>query len=228
MAAKGNRKKKAASGVIGGSIVAFGSIGATFLLFAFLPIINRIAEGKEPDTELRSIDTSAFPDEPDVVEEEEPEPEEESEEEPPPELVEEPQELSLAELELALNPAAGLADGIGANVAIDIERALGGAGGGVDELFSAADLDNKPSAINKEQPSLNAREKKATPGNATVIFIVDKRGRVKSPKVTKSSHPDLVAAALRTVKKWRFEPGTRKGKPVEFRMRQRMTFPEQR
>ena len=43
-----------------------------------------------------------------------------------------------------------------------------------------------------------------------------------------SSNPALNAAALRSVKKWRYQPGTSKGKPVTTRSRASIEFPKQR
>ncbi len=221
------RATSAASSTLRSLLVAVGSTGATFGLFVLLPLINKFAESPPPDTQLIAVDSLDLQDEPEVVEEEEPEPEPEEEPEPPPELNEPVQELSLAELELALAPSVGIGDSGGARFEFDLKSALGASGGGMDELFSAADLDNKPEPINPQPPKLNEREKKATPGQASVIFVVDERGRVTLPKVQKAAHPDLGAAALRTVKKWRFEPGTRKGKAVSFRVRQVFSFPKQ-
>ena len=60
-----------------------------------------------------------------------------------------------------------------------------------------------------------------------VICIVDSKGRVQNPKVQSSSNPALEAAAMRSVKKWRYQPGTRKGQPVATRARVVIDFPKQ-
>ena len=59
-----------------------------------------------------------------------------------------------------------------------------------------------------------------------LIFIVNERGRVERPIVQKSSNPAFERAALDAIKKWRFEPGKRKGEAVSFRMRVPITFPK--
>lgn len=209
------------------ALVSFGSIGATVLLFLLLPIINKIAGGEKTDTIVTPFDQIELEAEDDPVEEEQPEEEEEEEPEPEPELDEsEPEPFDLSMLEQAVNAeVAGAA--FGGDFTIDLSRITGKGGGGVDELFSAAELDGKPQATSQPPPSLSKAEKKATPGKVFVIFIVDKSGRVQSPKVQKSSSPALNPAAIRTVKKWRFKPGTRKGEPVSFRMRAPITFPKQ-
>ena len=40
----------------------------------------------------------------------------------------------------------------------------------------------------------------------------------------KSSHPAFEQPALQAVRRWRFEPGKRGGKPVSFKMRVPITF----
>ncbi|QDV05223.1 Gram-negative bacterial tonB protein [Planctomycetes bacterium Poly30] len=201
------------------------SLATTVGLFILLPVINAIAEGARADTLVIPVESSEIPPPPDAIEEEEPEPEEPEEEEEPPELEEESEPLDLAQLEMLMSSDFG-SGGVGAvDFKIDLSNVTGG--GGVEGLFDMSELDGKPTAIDRPQPSLNAKEKKATPGRVVVIFIVDSRGRVQKPKVQSSSDPALEAAALRTVKKWRFQPGTRKGKAVSTRSRQTIDFPKQ-
>lgn len=201
------------------------SVATTIGLFILLPIINAIAEGARADTMLIPVDSTEIPPPPDVMEEEEPEPEEPEPEEEPPELQEDTEPFDLAQLEMMMSSDFG-SGGVGAvDFKIDLSNVTGG--GGVEGLFDMSELDGKPTAIDRPQPSLNATEKKATPGRVMVIFIVDSRGRVQNPKVQSSSNPALEAAALRAVKKWRFQPGTRKGKAVSTRARQSIDFPKQ-
>ena len=95
----------------------------------------------------------------------------------------------------------------------------------LDALFSLADLDQKPRVIYQPSPTLSAKVRKKAPGTVYVIFVVDQRGRVVNPSVQKSSDPIFERPALAAVKKWRFEPGKRKGEAVRFRMRVPITFP---
>lgn len=55
-------------------------------------------------------------------------------------------------------------------------------------------------------------------GEVWVEFVVDESGRVTRPRVMRSTDERFEAATLRAVEKWRFEPGTQKGRPVRFRM----------
>ena len=58
-----------------------------------------------------------------------------------------------------------------------------------------------------------------------IVFVVNEQGRVEGPRVWKSDNPMFDKSALDAVKKWRFEPGQRGGKPVRFRFRVPIAFP---
>ena len=218
--------KKGASKSVSSALVAAASIVTTAGLFILLPVINAMAEGARPDSLVMPIETAEIPPPPDVIEEEEPEPEEPEPEEEPPELEQESEELDLGQIEAML--AEGFGEGIGPSTGLDLNLQNVVGGKSLDELFAASDLDSKPTPIHQPTPSLSAKEKAATPGRVIVIFIIDSKGRVKQPKVTSSSNPALEAVALRTVKKWRYQPPSRDGKPVSTRSRQQIDFPKQK
>jgi periplasmic protein TonB len=198
------------------------AMAMTLGCFMVLPLLQAISAKEATDLDVRSVDTAALPPPPPPVEEEE-KPPEEPDEPPPPELQDAAQPLDLAQLELALNPGLG-GDGSGGDYAIKIQ-ALGGAGGGNGgELFSLADLDQKPRAVYQQQPAVNAALRKKAPATVNILFVVDENGRVENPIVQSSSDPAFDAPALAAIKQWKFEPGKRAGKPVRFRMRQPMTF----
>ena len=94
------------------------------------------------------------------------------------------------------------------------------------DLFSMGELDQKPRPTYQPSPVMSAKVRKQAPGTVHVVFIVDEKGRVKNPKIQKSTNPVFERPALNAVKKWRFEPGTRGGKPVQFPMRVPITFPK--
>lgn len=198
--------------------------GLTVLFFLVLPLIQAIGGSAAADTALWTVDAASLPPPPppplDQPEEEEPE-----EEEQPPELTEEAPPLDLAQLDLALNP--GMGDGwFGADFALDLGAFRSGRGEGMESIFSLADLDQKPRATYQPSPVQDAKTRKAAPGTVTILFVVDAEGRVRDPKVQKSTDPVLERPALAAVKKWRFEPGKRNGEPVQFRMRVPITFPK--
>jgi len=169
---------------------------------------------------VRQVAVTEPPPPPPEPEPEKPEPEPEN----PPELEAPPSEpLSLDQLELSLDPGAGLGGG-GGSLQVNIAGAT--QAGGLDELFSMAELDQKPRPTHQPGPAITDRVRQHSPGQVYIIFIVNEQGRVEQAKTEKASHPVLARAALEAVRQWRFEPGQRKGEAVSFRMRVPVTFPE--
>ena len=208
-----------------GAVVTLGAVLLMLACFLLLPVLQAISATPVGDLEVRSVDTAALPPPPPPVDE--PKEEEKPPEEPkPPDLTEEAKPLDLSSLELALNPGLGGGDMAG-DYTIRIQG-LGGGGSGdgksTEELFSLADLDQKPRPVYQQQPQLTAPLRKKMPATVNVVFVVDESGRVENPIVQSSSDPAFEAVALTAIKQWKFEPGKRAGKPVRFRMRQPMTF----
>lgn len=202
-------------------IVVLAACGMTLAFFLVLPLMQTLNKPPTNDLTVQSVDTARLeaPEPPP-----EPEPEEEPElEEEPPELMEDAPPLDLSQLELALNP--GFSEGmLGGDFSVNLKSVVTDSKN-VDALFSIADLDQKPRVIYQPSPMINNAMRKRAPGKVYIVFIVDKRGRVVKPKVQKSSDLVFEKAALDAVKKWKFEPGKREGKPVRFRMRVPITFP---
>jgi len=204
------------------TIIVTGAALMTLAFFLVLPLLQTITKSATADMLVQTIDAVEVPPPPPPPEEQ---PEEEDEpEEQPPELNEEAPPLDLSQLELALNP--GFSEGwLGGDFAVKLNSAASNKDD-VDQLFSMADLDQKPRIVYQPGPTLTAKMRKATPGTVYVIFVVDEQGRVTNPAVQKSSDPIFERAALAAVKQWKFEPGKRAGRAVRFRMRVPMTFPK--
>jgi len=196
----------------------------TFVFFLVLPFMQSINPPFKDMVALRQLDAAELPPPPPIVEEEEPE--EEPEPEEPPQLEEEQELLDLSQLELALNPSVG-SGALAGDMSVDLSNIVGGGGDGVDEIFSLADLDQRPRVLYQASPVIDAQMRKRAPGKVVILFIVDERGRVENPIVQSSSDPIFERPALKAVKQWRFEPGKRKGEPVQFRMRVPISFPKE-
>ena len=54
-------------------------------------------------------------------------------------------------------------------------------------------------------------------GRVFVQFVVDERGNVVDPVVTRSPSDLLSEAALKAVRESRFQPGSQRGRPVKVR-----------
>ena len=61
-------------------------------------------------------------------------------------------------------------------------------------------------------------------GRVIVQFVVDEKGNVKNPKVTRGVHKLLNEEAIKAVKDQKFKPGKQRGKPVKVQMSLPVTF----
>jgi protein TonB len=202
--------------------VVVGAVGLTLVFFLVLPLMQALTRPTSTDMVVMAMDTAIEPPPPPPPEPEpEPEPEEE---ETPPELEADTTPLTLEQLTVALNPT--FSDGLlTGDFAVKLNTITSDSKN-VDDLFSIAELDQKPRVIYQPGPMLTKEVRKKAPGTVYIIFIVDQNGRVQNPIVQKSTDSVFEKPALTAVKKWKFEPGKRNGKPVRFRMRVPFTFPK--
>jgi len=139
--------------------------------------------------------------------------------------------LSLSALADALNPGGGSAEGFySGGVGLASGGQIGGTGlagavADVDSIFSIADLDQKPRPVFQTPPSYPVElRRRRIEGSVHVLFVVDEDGKVVDPKVEQTSNPGFDAPALEAVRRWKFEPGTRNGQKVRYRMRVPVRF----
>ncbi len=138
---------------------------------------------------------------------------------------------SLGAIEAALNGQAGSGDFAG-GFGFGSGGRIGGTGrpGATKEdefadSLPLTEIDQKPRVIYQATPVYPAslRGKKVS-GAVSIVFVVDASGRVSNQKVEKSSHTDFEKPALDAVRQWKFEPGTKGGKPVACKMRISIRF----
>ena len=139
--------------------------------------------------------------------------------------------MSLSDLESALGGSGSSGGGFATGFSFTSggrigATGIGGPGGGdADAAFSIADLDQRPRPIIHTAPDypVDLRKRKVE-GTVQVVFLVDREGRVTNPRVEKSTNPVFERPALEAVRRWKFEPGTRSGQNVAFKMRVPITF----
>ena len=201
-------------------LVVGGALLLTLAFFLVVPLMQTISKPREKDMLVRDVAVSEPPPPPPEPEEKKPEKKEKKK----PELESKQSDpLSLDELEMSLSAGPG-GGGLGGSLQVDIAGKT--KAGDLDDLFSMAQLDQKPRATYQPSPRVTEEVRENAPGKARIIFIVNKRGRVEEAKIQEATHPALGEAALEAVRKWRFEPGKREGDPVRFRMRVPIRFPE--
>ena len=82
-----------------------------------------------------------------------------------------------------------------------------------------------PILVKEVKPQYTPEAKKAKiEGSVTLECVVETDGAVGDVHVTKSLDPGLDREAIKAAKQWRFEPGTKDGKPVPVLITLEMTF----
>lgn len=197
--------------------VAF-SVVFTALLFALIPFAHRINK-PERTLELR---TARAVDAPPPAEDTPPpqiEAEKPPEAPPEPKLADAPQQISIsADLEVAVGTGGAMAGFGGA-------RDIVAATAVQEDAFDVADLQKRPEAVSQVAPAYPPELRKAkVEGLVTLVFILSEEGRVEDARVENSSRPEFEKPALEAIRKWRFRPGEKDGKPVRTFLRQPMRF----
>ena len=90
-------------------------------------------------------------------------------------------------------------------------------GPGGPRLPSVINLDRVPRATVRPAPAYPAAMRTES-GSVTVEFVVDTTGRVVTAEAIHWTRREFVDPAVQAVLRWRFEPGTIKGRKVNFRM----------
>jgi len=82
-----------------------------------------------------------------------------------------------------------------------------------------------PKLISERKP-VYTREAMAAriQGVVALSVVVGRKGTVRDVRVLKGLEPGLDAEAVKAVKEWRFEPGTKDGQPVSVRLQLELTF----
>ncbi len=86
-----------------------------------------------------------------------------------------------------------------------------------DRVMKLTELDERPVQITIVEPELTAAQQ-ADGGNVIISLTVGKDGVPSDLKIEQASNPNLGRACLTAAAKWRFKPGTIKGKPVRSRV----------
>lgn len=196
------------------------SLVATLAIFLILPFTHIVAK---PERHLELRKASAV-DLPPPVEEPPPPPTEETAQEeapPPPTMDEAPQSVPvMADLDVAVGGGGFLPGFVASGSGMETSDTTA-----VNEVFSAADLEERPQAAAQVPPAYpNELRRAKVEGSVTVAFVVDESGMVEDPRVEKSTHPEFEKAALDAIRKWRFRPGRKEGQPVRSYIVQTFRF----
>jgi protein TonB len=185
-----------------GIFAILGGVVATVAVFVAIPLSQKLADQFSPPVEPPP-ELAVDPPEDFATDLEEPP--EETEEPPPDEPLEEPTNLDLG-MDLG-----DLSVGTGGAFVVEIPK-FAMAGG--DDPFGGGMMDSPPQPITKSQPVYPSRLlSQGIGGKVVVAVVVDETGKVTGAKIRDSSgNRELDNAALKAVRKWKFQPAVRGGK----------------
>lgn len=187
-----------------GVFAILGGVVATIAVFVAIPLSQKLAEQFSPPV---APPPEIVIDPPDDFMADLEEPPEEPDPPPPEEPIEEPANLDLG-MDLG-----DLSVGAGGAFLVEIPK-FAMAGG--DDPFGGGMMDSPPQPISKTQAVYPTRLlSKRIGGKVLVAVVVDAAGKVSSARVRNSSgNRDLDNAALKAVRKWKFQAAVRGGKKV--------------
>jgi len=192
---------------------------AIVCIFGILPLMSIVSAISQEKRMVQIADNVELP--PPPPPEELPPPPEEEEEQEKPEMEEPPPPMTLAQLELALNPGAGDASG---------DFGFGDFNTGINALedmkiFDPQDLDQNAKALFRVKPVYPYSMKQAqVKGWVMVEWIIDANGRVLRARPVKSSHREFEQPAVECVMRSKWQAGKKNGRNVASRVRMRIDF----
>lgn len=204
-----------------GASLVNGTLGTliTVVIFAFLPIINMLDSFEFGGPKLMTDDSALQP--PPPPPEDTPPPPDDQDDIEEPEIEEPPPPMTLAQLEMALNPGSGNAMGdFGFN---DFNADINAA----DDMmiFDLKDLDEQPRALWQATPVYPyALQKARVKGWVDLEWVITPENRVIRTRIIKSSHREFEQPAIDAIVKSKWKTGKKGGKYVATRVKQRISF----
>jgi len=203
--------------------VALASLLLTALIFMLIPFTQLLEGVTRQDNLTVSVDIAPPPPPPppDPPEEEEEEPEEQ---EPPPPPPPPPPQLSLSQLDLALEP--GIGDTMAGAFGFEGFNTQPDAVAEMKEFFDIGELDEKLRVLNFKPPEKPFQLRKdRVSGFTRVTFIVDESGNVsRIIGFKETTHQKLEDAVREVIHLWKFSPPTKDGRKVKARVEQPIRF----
>jgi len=115
-------------------------------------------------------------------------------------------------------PPPGLNRSVGAITIPTGRPVTGSGGGGLQNVFDLASLDQKPEARVRIKPVYPFEMRRSgLKGEVVVGFMVDSNGDARDPYIVRSNNSGFDEAAIQAIMKWKFKPGRKGGAAVNTR-----------
>lgn len=200
------------------------SAGVTALLYLVLPSLELLSHPPEKTLEVRKVQTVELPPPPPPVERPKPKPRQTKPTPPKPRMQQ--ARRTLSPLQGIMNLSMIMGD-VGGDFSTSFGLSDTKLSNQLGELiFELSDLDEKPRALNKLKPIYPPQAKmRRIEGHVVIDFVVGENGRARSIEVVSEQPTSIFTeAAKNAIARWRFTPGTKGGKTVSARVRQKVIF----
>lgn len=180
------------------------------VLFVAMALVQKLGE---VTVEEKGLDEAVMAYTPPEIQELEDEPPPLEEDEPPPELESEPPQLSLDQLDIALNPGTGGA--LTGDFAMPV-ISTSASDLGTEDFVDFSNLDQIPRPIGVSGFNFPRRLlRKKVSGKVVLLVKLDSDGEVLEVQVDSSTLPEFDDFVAGEVRRWRFTAPTVQGRPVK-------------
>ncbi len=189
-------------------------LGFALALFVLMALAQMLGDVVLPD---RSLEESSLAYNAPEIEKIEEEPPPKEEEPPPEELEEEPPQISLDQLDIALNPGTGGA--LAGDFAMPTLN-TSVAELGTQDFVDFSNLDQVPRPVGAAGFNFprHLRKEKVS-GRIVLLLKLSPEGKVLDVQIETSDLPRFNDIVLRQIRNWRFTPPTQQGTPVRAQAR---------
>lgn len=183
-------------------------------IFAILPLMHLLGSWDSGGPNISTESAAVQPPPPPI--DEPPPPPEQDKDMDEPEMDEPPPPMTLAQLEMALEPGTGGATG---------DFGFGDYGKEIDalagmQIFNLSDVDQKPSALIMSKPQYPySMQQSKQKGEVVVEFVLDPEGNVHRARAVKSTNREFEQAAIDCVIRSTWNPAKKDAKPVACKVR---------
>jgi protein TonB len=192
-------------------------------VYLLLPYLERLSAPPDKTASVRTVNTATLPPPPPPprVERKAPEAKPRT---PKPEM--EQLRRRLSPMQAAMNLSMAMGD-VGGDFSVNFGISVDALGDQVKQLvFDISELDEPPRPLARLKPIYPPQARmRRIEGFVVVEFVVGPDGTTGSVEMISSQPGDVFSdSAIRAIRNWRFTPGTKEGKAVAARVRQKVEF----